>query len=502
MNQSSFLKIAYFEGVTQIIRESRLTPLDIELLEKYALNPGSAWNKIRGVFRGGSKAVIPEAEAAASKVVPGAEAAASKVVPGTVTPGVSTGQPHLQYYNRKVPPAKTTPVPPAKTTAATSGSAKLEAPQISAKPAFQAPGRIQGEGWLAYRGRVNAARKVHSTRAATPALAAKQEARTSREIAKSQTQAQKENIRRQSQAALAKEQEALRAAQAEQQAAVSSKAIPPRSAAPAAQAPSAAPETVNKATEQARNTAAAGTQQAAETSATGTVAGKAKAIEGAGAAEQVGAKAEENLAQRYEKARAALPEGARGQLGEVAREGATGALGMGATTLAPTAIGAGLGYAADGREGALMGAGLGLGARAGMGPLLKRMREARGLGKVLPGTAKELSGLHGLQNILKGGNIPTDQLMSSPVGQKSLIGAGLLGAGGAGLGYAAGQRLPPSEPEPWYSGGLGLDPNMMRGVSQAALPMLAQQYGLNPAALQALASQSGLMPPQMGASQY
>ncbi len=433
MNQADFLKIAYLHGIAKAAGESSLTEEECDVLFKHAAPSMRGYAKVRGIFQRGA---------------PAAEKMVTKKAPGAMVPKPT------------VAPA---------------------APQMPAKPKYQDPGRIKGEGFSARRGRVGVAKETHRTNVATPKLVSKQKAQTSRELAKARGQAQKEHIQRQSQAALAQEQQTLRAAQAEQQAAVGAEKMPSRKAAPAT---SASKETVTKTTEKAKETAQAGADQSAMGAAGGTAKGEVKALEGAEAAGQTGAKAEENLAKRYEESRAAMPGAGRKQLAEVEQAGATGALGTMGATVAPAALGAGVGYAADGREGALVGAGLGLGARAGMGPVLKRLREARGFQQMLGRSA---------------GAAPTmSKYMATPVGRKSLVGAGIAGAGGAGLGYAAGQQLPPEEPEHWYSGmGFGLSPEMMQGVGQTALPYLADKYNIDPSAMQRFGSQYGLVPPQM-----
>ena len=173
------------------------------------------------------------------------------------------------------------------------------------------------------------------------------------------------------------------------------------------------------------------------------------------------------------------PEGQK-WLDTVGGAGSTGMLsgGLGpAGFLAPTAAGAGIGYAADGREGALVGAGVGAGARLGGGALLQKMREAKGFAGVL------------------GKKTPAfREMLGTEVGKRSLMAGGALGAGLGGAGYAAGQVMQPPE-QPWYSGmGMGLTPLQTQELGQMAMPLLSEQLGLDPSVVEALASQYGLTP--------
>lgn len=484
MKQSDFLKIAYLYGISKAAGESNLDEKDVGVLVKYALG-GGIWQKAKGLFRRGSKEVAPVAERGT---------AAAGEVAATGGRGITRSEGYMRDM-RGAPQATTTGAPQMSTRregymsdmrgprgvpstaevaakkTAPAAQAPAAAPQMPTKPGFRAPEKVPGESFLSRRARTRTARKTYKMQAATPKLVAKQEARTSREIVKSQGQAQKENVQRQSQAALAREQQALQAAQAEQKAAVGAKKMPSRKAAPASEAaPAPAPtsgENVKKVTETTKDTAKSKADEASAAATGSTAKGEAEAAKGSQTAEETGAKAEENMAERLEKTRGSLTPG---QLAEAEQAGATGGLGFMPTTLAPAAIGAGVGYAADGREGALMGAGLGLGARAGMSPILKRMRSAKGM----------------LGSSAAKGAVPTmSEYMATPLGRKALWGTGIAGAGGAGLGYAAGSQLPEQEPEPWYSGlGMGLTPEMMQGVGRTALPMLAQQYGLEPPQMQ------------------
>lgn len=183
-------------------------------------------------------------------------------------------------------------------------------------------------------------------------------------------------------------------------------------------------------------------------------------------------------------AQKAGPEG-RKWLETVGQYGATGALGggmLGPTgMLLPTAAGAGLGYAVGGREGALTGAGIGLGARLGAGGLLQRLREARGYARALGRTP-----------------VPLGEMMRTAAGQKALMAGGAAGAGLGGAGYAIGRATRPPE-EPWYSGlGLGLSPQQTQDISQLAMPLLSERLGLDPTVVQALGQQYGLVPQAAG----
>ena len=166
---------------------------------------------------------------------------------------------------------------------------------------------------------------------------------------------------------------------------------------------------------------------------------------------------------------------------QVLQEGSRGGLGFIPSTLVPAALGAGVGYAAGGEQGALTGAGIGLGARLGAGGLLRGARELRGLHRL---------GARGAATPNLG------KLLESPVARNALIGAGVLGAGGGALGHLAGRMVPRQEPESWY-GGLGMSPESMGGLSQAAMPYLGQELGVSPEVLQSLGEQYGLVPPQM-----
>jgi hypothetical protein len=158
--------------------------------------------------------------------------------------------------------------------------------------------------------------------------------------------------------------------------------------------------------------------------------------------------------------------------------GSSGGLGGGfgpAGFVLPTAAGAGLGYAVDGREGALMGAGLGAGARLGASGLVQRLREAKGFTSAL-------------------GRAPVKGMMGTSAGKKALMASGVLGAGLGGAGYAAGQATKPPE-QPWYSGmGLGFTPQQTQEVGQMAMPLLSERLGLDPSVVQALGAQYGLVP--------
>jgi hypothetical protein len=144
----------------------------------------------------------------------------------------------------------------------------------------------------------------------------------------------------------------------------------------------------------------------------------------------------------------------------------------------PTAAGAGIGYLADGREGALTGAGIGLGARLGASGLLQRAREARGFARALGKTPS-----------LKG-------LMGTEAGKSALVASGLAGAGLGAAGYGVGRYVRPPE-EPWYSGlGVGLTPQQTQEVSQMAMPLLSERLGIDPSVIQSLGQQYGIVPEQ------
>jgi hypothetical protein len=164
-------------------------------------------------------------------------------------------------------------------------------------------------------------------------------------------------------------------------------------------------------------------------------------------------------------------------VGEAGSKGTLGG-GIGPAGFAlPTAAGAGIGYAAGGEEGALAGAGLGLGARLGGSGLLQRLREAKGVAGAL---GKKAPGLR--------------EMLGTAAGKKALMAGGGLGAGLGAGGYAAGQAMQPPE-EPWYSGmGLGLTPQQTQEVGQMAMPLLSEQLGLDPSVVQALGAQYGFAP--------
>ena len=381
MTRSDFLKIAHMHGLGKAAGEVRLTGEENDILVKHALNFGRLGSRAKGIFQRGAKEA-PVAEAAVAPAGAARPAQTSLDFAAGHPSAAQKTQQQIRQTAATAPAGQQTGLGFQRPTAP-APSRQMAPPPKPAAPAPKAPGppRIEGEGFWGRRKRIGTARQAEKVRAATPHMARQQTARTGREIGRAQRQATKENIRRESQAALAKEQEALRAAQAEQQAAVQAEKVPARAAAPAAEGG------MQEATKATKATAEKGTQEAAGASAAGTAAGRTEAAVGTQAAKETGAKAEEGLAQRYEEARAAMPGAAEKQLGEVAQQGATGSLGFMPATLAPAALGAGVGYAADGREGALVGAGLGLGARAGMGPLLRRLREARGFQKMLGGSA-------------------------------------------------------------------------------------------------------------------
>jgi len=170
-------------------------------------------------------------------------------------------------------------------------------------------------------------------------------------------------------------------------------------------------------------------------------------------------------------------------LSNVEQAGTKGMLGGGfgpAGFAMPTAAGAGIGYAVDGQEGALAGAGLGAGARLGGSSFLQKLREAKGFAGALGKKAPAFS-----------------EMLGTEAGKRGLIGAGALGLGLGGAGYAAGQAIRPPEEEPWYGGaGLGLTPQQTQELGQMAMPMLSEQLGLDPSMVQALAAQYGFAPAQ------
>lgn len=143
---------------------------------------------------------------------------------------------------------------------------------------------------------------------------------------------------------------------------------------------------------------------------------------------------------------------------------------------APVALGAGGGYLLDDRQGAMTGAGLALGARAGLGPALARIAENRGAAKAL------------------GEAMPTlgESIKTLPKGEatKAMMLAGGLGAGGAVAGHYLGKG---KKKEPWYNQLLGLTPL----VASAAVPYLAAK-GSNP---QLIAQLQGLTPASPMSSQ-
>lgn len=149
--------------------------------------------------------------------------------------------------------------------------------------------------------------------------------------------------------------------------------------------------------------------------------------------------------------------------------------------LLPTAVGAGVGYAAGGRQGALTGAGFGLGARLGASGMLRGLEEARGFTKMM---GKEIPNL-------------SRQMLNTAAGKKALVASGILAPGLATAGYMFGRRREPKKT--WYSG-LGLTPQQTQQLGQMAMPMLSEQLGLDPALVRSLASSYGLIPTQGGAA--
>jgi len=176
--------------------------------------------------------------------------------------------------------------------------------------------------------------------------------------------------------------------------------------------------------------------------------------------------------------------------GEAARSavegfGSQGWLGAPAGWMAAPVIGGGVGAAGgalfggegDWRTGMLAGAGLGLGARAGSGNMIRRMREAQGLARAA------------------GREVPLGELARQVGAGGAAPWAAGLGAAGAVGGGLVGSRTKP-EPTPWYKGGdsFGLTaPQMQRAhaVGGLAVPMLAQSAGIDPMAMQQLMAAGG-----------
>jgi len=150
-----------------------------------------------------------------------------------------------------------------------------------------------------------------------------------------------------------------------------------------------------------------------------------------------------------------LEKGYGKQMGEIAGQGAVNPW---LSWAAPTALATGGGYLLGGQEGAATGAGLSLGARAGLSPALKRIAESRGIAKTLGHTVP------GLGEAVKA--LPKEEIA------KALALGGGLGVGGGVAGHYLGRG---KKKEPWYNQLMGLTP----AIASAAAPYMMMR-GSNP----------------------